>query len=107
MHQGRTDFPKSKFTRKLSLQPKSFAGLGGRVAGRKEIRVFSAFCLRLRAAYVQRVETIRLSSVSDPKKKIASLREPTISPVIASSRYPFLLRTPITSRDVRGGGLGL
>jgi len=36
-------------------------------------------------AYVQRLETIRLTSLSDPKKKIASVRESTISPVIASS----------------------
>jgi hypothetical protein len=81
---GEAIIQNSKFTRKLSLQPKSFPGLGrARVKG---IRVFSVFCLRLRAGYVQRVETIRLSSVSDPKKKIASVRESTISPVIASSR---------------------
>jgi hypothetical protein len=40
----------------------------------------------LRAGYVQRIETIRLSSLSDPKKKIASVPESTIPPVIASSR---------------------
>src|SRR6516165_8865043 len=76
----------SKVTTKLSLQAKSFVDLRNWVARRKEIRVFSAFCLRLKAGYVRRVETIGLSSVSDPKKKIVSVRESTISLVIASSR---------------------
>jgi len=48
-----------------------------------------------------------LSGVSDPKKKIASLRVSTISPVIASCRYPLVLRGPTTSRDVRGGAFPL
>src|ERR1700751_5146638 len=87
----------SKWTRKLSLQPKWFAGLGSWAARGKEIRVFSAFCSRLRAGYVKRVETIRLSSVSDPKKKIAGIRVSTISPVIASSRYPLLLRAKLVT----------
>jgi hypothetical protein len=100
---GEAIIQNSKWTRKLSLQPKWFAGLGSWAARGKEIRVFSAFCSRLRAGYVKRVETIRLSGVSNPKKKIASLRVSTISPVIASSRYPLLLRAPTTSRDVRGG----
>src|ERR1700757_3410825 len=86
---GEAIIQNSKWTRKLSRQPKWFAGLGSWAARGKEIRVFSAFCSRLRAGYVKRVETIRLSSVSDPKKKIASIRVSTISPVIASSRYPF------------------
>jgi hypothetical protein len=34
----------------------------------KEIRAFSAFCLRLRAGYVQIVEKIGLSSLDDPEK---------------------------------------
>jgi hypothetical protein len=63
----------------------SFAGLGSWAAWGKGIRAFFAFCSRLRAGYVQRLETIRLSSLSDLKKKIAGVRESTISPVIASS----------------------
>ena len=59
----------SKFTRRLSLQRKWFAGLGSGADRGKRIRVLSAFCSRLRAGYVQRVETIGLNSVSDPKKK--------------------------------------
>jgi hypothetical protein len=86
---GQPIIQNSKFTRKLSLQPKSFPGLGSCAARGKEIRVFSAFCLRLRAGYVPRVETIRLNSVSDRKKKVASDGVSTISPVIASSRYLF------------------
>jgi len=61
------------------------------VARAKGIRVFSAFYLRLRAGYVRRVETIGLSGVSDAKKKIASLREATISPVIVSSEDALIL----------------
>jgi len=76
----------SKSTGKFSPRAKSFVALRNSAAHRKEIRVFSAFCLRLRAGYVTRVKTIRLSSVSDPKKKIASVREATSSPVIANSR---------------------
>ena len=83
----------SKVTRKLSLQAKSFVDLRSCAAHRKKIRVFSAFCLRSRAGYVKRAETLRLSGVSDPKKKIASDRESTIFPAIASSRYPPLLRS--------------
>ena len=85
---GQAIIQNSRFTRKLFLQAKSFVDLRNRAAHRREIRVFSAFCLRLRAGYAERAETIRLSSLDDPKKKIASVREATISPVIASSRYP-------------------
>jgi|SRR6516162_58621 hypothetical protein len=85
---GQAIIQNSRFTRKLFLQARSFVDLRNRAAHRKEIRVFSAFCLRLRAGYAERAETIRLSSLDDPKKKIASVREATISPVIASNRHP-------------------
>jgi hypothetical protein len=91
----------SKVTRKLSLQAKSFVDLRSCAAHRKKIRVFSAFCLRSRAGYVKRAETLRLSGVSDPKKKIASDRESTIFPAIASSRYPPLFGAAHTSRGFR------
>jgi hypothetical protein len=66
---GEAIIQNSKWTRKLSRQPKWFAGLGSWAARGKEIRVFSAFCSRLRAGYVKRVETIRLSSVKRSKEK--------------------------------------
>ena len=94
---GEASIQKSKWTRKLSRLPKWFAGGRGR-----KIRVFSAFCSRLRAGYVKRVETIRLSSVNDPKKKTAGLRVSTISPVIASSTLP---RTK-ESETVRSNEMG-
>ena len=83
---GQAIIQNSRFTRKLFLQAKSFVDLRNRAAHRREIRVFSAFCLRLRAGYAERGETIRLNSLRDPEKKIVSDRESTISPAIANSR---------------------
>jgi hypothetical protein len=94
MHEGRSNYPKFQFHEKTLSSQSRFGGLGSLVARGKGIRVFSVFCLRLRSGYVKRVETIRLSSVSDPKKKIAGIRVSTVSPVIASSRNPLLLRGP-------------
>ena len=42
-------------------------------------RTLLSLLLRLRAGYVQRLETIRLSSLSDLKKRMAGVRESTIS----------------------------
>jgi hypothetical protein len=70
---GEAIIQNSKCTRKLSLQAKSFVDLRNLTARQKEIRVFSAFCLRSRAGYVQRAETIKLSGASDPKKKIPGI----------------------------------
>src|SRR6516165_1756879 len=76
----------SKSTGKFSPRAKSFVALRNCTARGKGIKVFSAFCLRLRAGYVQGGETTRLSSLGDPDKKNVSGRESTISPAIASSR---------------------
>ena len=88
MHQGRSNYPKFQIHEKTLSTSEVVSGAGKLSGTRKRDQSLSAFCLRLRAGYAERAETIRLSSVSDPKKKIASVREATISPVIASSRYP-------------------
>ena len=66
---GEAIIQNSKSTGKFSPRAKSFVALRNCTARGKGIKVFSAFCLRLRAGYVQRIETIRLSSLSDPKKR--------------------------------------
>ena len=81
MHQAPGNYPKFQIYGKI-LSSSEVVCRSKKLCGTpKRIRVFSAFCLRLKAACARRVETIRLSRVSDPKKKIASLRESTISPV--------------------------
>src|SRR6516162_7486974 len=103
MHQGRSNYPKFQMDEKILTTTEMVCGpwkLGGT---RKRDQSLLAFCWRLRAGYVKRVETIRLSSVSDPKKKIAGTGVSTISPVIASSRYPLLLRAPGRNRSFRPG----
>jgi hypothetical protein len=88
MQHERSNFPKLKIHEKTLSTTEIVRGFGELSGTRKRDQSLSAFCLRLRATYVQRIEAMRLSSVSDPKKKIASVREPTTSPVIANSRAP-------------------
>src|SRR4029077_17871737 len=86
MHQGRSNYPKFQIHEKVLSTTEMVCGPWKLSGSRKKDRVFSAFCLRLRAGYVQRAETIRLSSLDNPEKKIVSDRESTISPAIANSR---------------------
>jgi len=102
MQQGPSNYPKFQIYGKILSSSEVVCRSENCAAHRKKIRVFSAFYSRSRAGYVQRAETIRLSGVSNPKKKIASVPESTISPVIASSRHSLLLRGPGAS-DVLSG----
>ena len=69
MHQGPSNYPKFQMHVKTLSTTEMVCGSWKLSGSGKRIRVLSAFCSRLRAGYVQRVETIGLNSVSDPKKK--------------------------------------
>ena len=86
MQHERSNFPKLQIHEKTLSTTEIVRGFGELSGTRKRDQSLFSLCLRLRAAYVQRVETMRLSSVSDPKKKVAGIREPTISAAIANSR---------------------
>jgi hypothetical protein len=66
------------------------------VARGKVIRVFSAFCLRLKAGYAKRAETIRLSG---------GLSHLTIAPVIASSGLELIKHVWALREELAKGNL--
>jgi len=105
MQQGPSNYPKFQIYGKILSSSEVVCRSENCAAHRKKMRVFSAFYSRSRAGYVQRAETIVLSSLDDPRKKIASVRDSTISPVIASSRHSLLLRGPGASDVLFGLGV--
>jgi hypothetical protein len=88
MHQGRGDYPKVQSHQKNLSTTELVCGPWKLSGTPKRDQSLFSLLLEIEGRLRKRAETIRLSNLDDPKKKIASLRVSTISPVIASSRYP-------------------
>ena len=83
MHRGRSNYPQFQMHEKTLSTTEMVCGSWKLSDARKRDQSLFSLLLEIESRLRKGVETTRLSSVSDPKKKIASVRDSAISPVIA------------------------
>ena len=89
MHQARSNYPEFQ-THEKTLSTSEVLRRSEKLnSGRNTDQSLFSLLLEIESSLVLRVETINLGGLSDPIKGIASIRESTISLVIASSGERF------------------